>query len=422
MRIPSCGDCNEQFGGRLRQKTELTKLNWISEQEILSIRLVLSVRQSMVLGPYSGERRQPLGDVTRATFTSAVALRRAKRLQFSTLMDALYLVGVAVVAVFAFVLAIILFNFFGIWLRARIANAPVGMGKMIGMRLRRVPVGLIVDSRITAVKAGLEVATDPLEAHYLAGGDVPQVILALIAADKAGISLDFNRACAIDLATKGTGKTVLEAVRTSINPKVIDVPNPSMGRVTIDGVAKDGIGAKVKARVTVRSHLDRFVGGATEETIIARVGEGIVSAIGSADSYKDVLENPDRISKAVLAKGLDSNTAFEILSIDIADVDVGDNIGAKLQSEQADADKRIAQAKAEVRRAAAVAVEQEMRAKTQEMRAKVVEAEAQVPQAMAEAFRSGHLGIMDYYRMKNVQADTSMRESIAGTDKPREAT
>jgi uncharacterized protein YqfA (UPF0365 family) len=241
----------------------------------------------------------------------------------------------------------------------------------------------------------------------------------LIAADKAGISLDFNRACAIDLATKGTGKTVLEAVRTSINPKVIDAPNPAMGRGTIDGVAQDGIGVKVKARVTVRSHLDRFVGGATEETIIARVGEGIVSAIGSAHSYKEVLENPDRISKTVLAKGLDSNTAFEILSIDIADVDVGDNIGAKLQTEQAEADKRVAQAKAEVRRAAAVAVEQEMRAKTQEMRAKVVEAEALVPQAMADAFRSGNLGVMDYVRMKNVQADTSMRESIAGSEKPR---
>src|SRR6266567_3835654 len=327
-------------------------------------------------------------------------------------MDALYLVGIAVLAVFGFVFAIILFNFFGIWLRARIANAPVGMGKMIGMRLRRVPVGLIVDNRITAVKAGIEVPSDPLEAHYLAGGDVTQVILALIAADKAGISLDFNRACAIDLATKGTGKTVLEAVRTSINPKVIDAPSPTMGRTTIDGVA-------VKARVTVRSHLDRFVGGATEETIIARVGEGIVSAIGSAHSYKEVLENPDRISKTVLAKGLDSNTAFEILSIDIADVDVGDNIGAKLQTEQAEADKRVAQAKAEVRRAAAVAVEQEMRARTQEMRAKVVEAEALVPQAMADAFRSGNLGIMDYVRMKNVQADTSMRESIAGGDKTR---
>src|SRR5881396_1584444 len=325
-------------------------------------------------------------------------------------MDALYLVGIAVLAVFGFVFAIVLFNFFGIWLRARIANAPVGMGKMIGMRLRRVPVGLIVDNRITAVKAGIGVLSDPLEAHYLAGGDVTQVILALIAADKAGISLDFNRACAIDLATKGTGKTVLEAVRTSINPKVIDAPSPNMGRSTIDGVAQDGIGVKVKARVTVRSHLDRFVGGATEETIIARVGEGIVSSIGSAKTYKDVLENPDRISKTVLAKGLDSGTAFEILSIDIADVDVGDNIGAKLQT---------AQAKAEVRRAAAVAVEQEMRAKTQEMRAKVVEAEALVPQAMADAFRAGNLGIMDYVRMKNVQADTSMRESIAGGDKPR---
>src|SRR5499427_1867249 len=334
-------------------------------------------------------------------------------------MEPLYLVGIAVLAVFGFVFAIILFNFFGIWLRARIANAPVGMGKMIGMRLRRVPVGLIVDNRITAVKAGIDVPSDPLEAHYLAGGDVTQVILALIAAAKAGIVLDFNRACAIDLATKGTGKTVLDAVKTSINPKVIDCPNPASGRVTIDAVAKDGIGVKVKARVTVRTNLDRFVGGATEETIIARVGEGIVTSIGSSDSYKDVLENPDRISKTVLAKGLDSNTAFEILSIDIADVDVGDNIGAKLQTEQAEADKRVAQAKAEVRRAAAVAVEQEMKAKTQEMRAKVVEAEAQVPMAMAEAFRAGHLGIMDYYRMKNVQADTSMRESIAGGDKPR---
>src|ERR1700739_2640478 len=334
-------------------------------------------------------------------------------------MEPLYLVAIAVVAVIVFVFCIVLFKFFTPWVRARVANAPVSIGKMIGMSLRKVPVGLIVDNRITAAKAGLERASVPFDATYLAGGDVSHVILALIAADKAGISLEFNRACAIDLATKGTGKTVLEAVRTSINPKVIDAPNPAMGRATIDGVAKDGIGAKMKRRFPVRSHLERFVGGATEETIIARVGEGIVSAIGSADSYKDVLENPDRISKAVLAKGLDSNTAFEILSIDIADVDVGDNIGAKLQSEQADADKRVAQAKAEVRRAAAVAVEQEMRAKTQEMRAKVVEAEALVPQAMADAFRSGNLGIMDYYRMKNVQADTTMRESIAGADKPR---
>src|SRR5262245_53101805 len=207
-------------------------------------------------------------------------------------MEPLYLVGLAIVALFAFILCIILFNFFGLWIRARIANAPVSLGKMVGMRLRKVPVGLIVDNRITAVKAGIDIPSDPLEAHYLAGGDVSHVILALIAADKSGISLDFNRACAIDLATKGTGKTVLEAVRTSINPKIIDVPSTAMGRNTIDGVAKDGIGVKVKARVTVRSHLDRFVGGATEETIIARVGEGIVTSIGSADTYKEVLENP----------------------------------------------------------------------------------------------------------------------------------
>jgi len=322
------------------------------------------------------------------------------------------LVGLVILLIFiAFML-----NFVGIWVRAKVANASVGMLTMLAMRLRRVPVSPIVDARITALKAGLEISTGPLEAHYLAGGNVQQVILALIAADKAGIVLDFNRACAIDLATKGTGKTVLEAVRTSINPKVIDCPNAALGRATIDGVAKDGIGVKVKARVTVRSHLDRFVGGATEETIIARVGEGIVSAIGSADSYKDVMENPDRISKTVLTKGLDSNTAFEILSIDIADVDVGDNIGAKLQAEQAEADKRVAQARAEVRRAAAVAVEQEMRAKVQEMRAKVVEAEAQVPMAMADAFRAGNLGIMDYVKMKNIESDTNMRSSIAGGD------
>lgn len=321
--------------------------------------------------------------------------------------------GLAVVL--GLVLLVVLFNFFGIWLRAKVADAPVSFASLIGMRLRRVPVGMIVDSRITAVKAGIPLDTDALEAHYLAGGSVDSVVLALIAADKAGIKLDFNRACAIDLAIKGTSKTVLEAVRTSINPKVIDCPAPGSGRMTIDAVARDGIGVKVKARVTVRSNLDRFVGGATEETIIARVGEGIVTSIGSALSYKDVLENPDRISKTVLQKGLDSGTAFEILSVDIADIDVGENVGAKLQGEQAEADKVVAQAKAEVRRAAAVALEGEMRAKTQEMRAKVVEAEAQVPQAMAEAFRSGNLGIMDYMRMKNIQADSQMRESIAGS-------
>lgn len=328
------------------------------------------------------------------------------------------ILGVVVLA--SLVFAVVLFNFFGLWLRARISGAPVGMGTLIAMKLRGLPVAQVVDARITAVKAGLPIETDPLEAHYLAGGNVNQVILALIAAEKSGIELSFDHARGIDLATKGTGKTVLDAVKTSINPKVIDCPNPASGKVTIDGVAKDGIGVKAKARVTVRTNLAQFVGGATEETIIARVGEGIVSAIGSADSYKLVLENPDRISKAVLAKGLDSGTAFEILSIDIADVDIGENIGAKLQAEQADADKRVAQAKAEVRRAAAVAVEQEMRAKTQEMRAKVVEAEAQVPQAMADAFRAGNLGIMDYVRMKNIQADTEMRGSIAGTDRPRE--
>ena len=313
----------------------------------------------------------------------------------------------------ALVMAFILLNFFGTWLRAKLADAPVSFAKLIGMRLRRVPMGLIVDSRITAVKAGINVDTDPLEAHYLAGGNVSHVVLALIAADKAALQLDFNRACAIDLAIKGTSKTVLEAVRTSINPKVIDCPNPTTGKVTIDAVARDGIGVKVRARVTVRSNLNRFVGGATEDTIIARVGEGIITSIGSAVSYKDVLENPDRISKTVLAKGLDTGTAFEILSVDIADVDIGDNIGAKLQAEQAEADKVVAQAKAEMRRAAAVATEQEMKARTQEMQAKVVEAEAQVPEAISAAFRNGNLGVMDYMRLKNIQSDTAMRDSIA---------
>lgn len=328
---------------------------------------------------------------------------------------ALVVAGLAVVI--GLVILTIIFNFFGIWLRAKLADAPVSFARLVGMRLRRVPVGMIVDARITAVKAALPLDTDELEAHYLAGGNVEQVVLALIAAEKAGIKLDFNRACAIDLATKGTSKTVLEAVRTSINPKVIDCPGAQSGRTTLDAVARDGIGVKVKARVTVRSNLDRFVGGATEETIIARVGEGIVTSIGSAVSYKAVLENPDNISKVVLQKGLDSGTAFEILSVDIADVDVGENVGAKLQAEQAEADKVVAQAKAEVRRAAAVASEGEMRAKTQEMRAKVVEAEAQVPLAMAEAFRSGNLGIMDYLRIKNIQSDSQMRESIAGSER-----
>jgi uncharacterized protein YqfA (UPF0365 family) len=328
-------------------------------------------------------------------------------------MDTVKYVLIGVAALMAFVFFIIVINFFSVWIRALFSGARVTFTELIALRLRNVPVGMVVDSRITAVKSGLAVTIDDLSTHYLAGGNVEMVVLALIAAQKAGIHLDFDRACAIDLATKGTGKTVLEAVKTSVNPKVIDCPNPASGKPRIDAVAKDGIVIRARARVTVRTNLDRFVGGATEETIIARVGEGIVSTIGGADSYKDMLANPDRISKTVLDKALDSNTAFEILSIDIADVDVGENVGAKLQAEQAEANKLIAQAHAEVRRAAAVALEQEMIARVAEMRARVVEAEALVPQAMAEAFRAGNLGIMDYYRMKNLQADTSMRESIA---------
>jgi len=324
---------------------------------------------------------------------------------------------VGVGSLLTFIMGVVLLKFFTTWFRARLANAPVSWGSLIGMFFRKVPYGMITDSRITAVKAGLSFTTDQLEAHYLAGGEVSYVVLACIASDKAGIDLSFDRACAIDLATKDTGKTVLEAVRTSINPMVIDCPNPAAGVTKITAVAKDGIAVNVRGRVTVRTNLDRFVGGATEETIVARVGEGIVTSVGSAASYKAVLENPDNISKLVLEKGVDASTAFEILSIDIADVDVADNVGARLQAEQAEADKQVAQAKAEMRRAAAVASEQEMAARTQEMRAKVVEAEAQVPLAMAEAFRSGNLGIMDYVKYRNVQADTQMRESIA-TDAP----
>jgi uncharacterized protein YqfA (UPF0365 family) len=320
--------------------------------------------------------------------------------------------GAILVSLFLF---LIVFKFFNLWLRASISNAPVSIPNLVAMYLRGVPNALIVDNRITAAKAGIPINTDQLEAHYLAGGEVTHVVLSLVAADKAGIPLTYDRACAIDLACKGTSKTVLEAVRTSINPKVIDCPQPDMGRGgKIEAVAKDGISLRVRARVTVRTNLDRFVGGATEETVIARVGEGIVTSIGSAASYKDVLENPDRISKLVLTKGVDAGTAFEILSIDIADVDVGENVGAKLQASQAETDKMIAQANAEVRRAAAVALEQEMAARTQEMRALVVEAEAQVPMAMAEAFRNGNLGVMDFARYKNMVADTDMRSKIAG--------
>jgi uncharacterized protein YqfA (UPF0365 family) len=324
---------------------------------------------------------------------------------------------IAVVTVLALVLLLIVGKFFNIWLRARISNAPVSIATLIAMWLRGVPNALLVDTRITANKAGIPIQTDQLEAHYLAGGDITQVVLSLIAADKAGIPLNFDRACGIDLAVKGTSKTVIEAVRTSINPKVIDCPHPEMGRSgKIDAVAKDGISLRVRARVTVRTNLERFIGGATEETVVARVGEGIVTCIGSANSYKAVLENPDSISHLVLSKGVDAGTAFEILSIDIADVDVGENVGAKLQAEQAETDKKIAQANAEVRRAAAVALEQEMAARTQEMRARVVEAEAEVPLAIAQAFRNGQLGVMDFARYNNVLADTDMRRQIGSPD------
>jgi uncharacterized protein YqfA (UPF0365 family) len=325
----------------------------------------------------------------------------------------LSLILIIVLAVAALILFGLIVSFFSVWLRALLAGAPVSIFNLVAMRLRQVPYSVMVDARIRATKAGIKLSIDDIEAQYLAGGNVIACVHALIAAQKAGIKLDWQRACAIDLATKGSGKSVEEAVRTSVDPKVIDCPNPESGRTTIDGVAKDGIQVKVKARVTVRTNLDRFVGGAKEETIIARVGEGIVSTIGSAETYKVVLESPDAISKTVLHRGLDVGSAFEILSIDIADVDVGENVGAKLQEAQAQANKSIAQAQAEIRRAAAVALEQEMIARVQEMQAKVVEAQSQVPLAMAEAFRSGRLGVMDYYKMENIQGDTAMRQSIA---------
>ncbi len=297
-----------------------------------------------------------------------------------------------------------------LWITAVFSNVRVSLISLVFMRLRKVPPRIVVESLITAVKAGLELNTADLETHYLAGGHVPSVIKALISADKANIELSFKQAAAIDLA----GRDVFEAVQTSVNPRVINTPS-------VAAVAQDGIQLVAKARVTVRANIARLVGGAGEETILARVGEGIVTSIGSAQSHKAVLENPDQISKLVLQKGLDSGTAFEILSIDIADIDVGSNIGAKLQIDQANADLKVAEAKAEERRAMAVASEQEMKAKTQQSRAKVVESEAEVPLAMAEAFRSGNLGIMDYYRMRNLQADTDMRDTIAESGKEEDS-
>lgn len=318
--------------------------------------------------------------------------------------------ALAIVSLLVFIVFVFFIRYFNLWFQALLSGARVGFANIIGMQFRKVQPTVIVYSRIRAVKAGLDISSDQLESHYLSGGNVPRVVNALIAADRAKISLPFDTACAIDLA----GRDILDAVQTSVNPKVIDCPSAQSGKTEVAAVAQDGIQLKAKARVTVRANIERLVGGATEETIIARVGEGIVTTIGSSSSHKAVLENPDKISKVVLNKGLDAGTAFEILSIDIADIDVGENIGAKLQADQAEADKRRFQAEAEKRRAMAVAQEQEYQAEVQKNRAQVVLAEAEIPKAMAEAFRSGHMGIMDYYRMKNVQADTAMRDNIAG--------
>ena len=315
--------------------------------------------------------------------------------------------GVFIIAAIVIVSLFLHFVPVGLWISARAAGVNVGIFNLIGMRLRRVVPSKIILPLVKANKAGLDVNANQLEAHYLAGGDVDRVVDALIAAHRATMSLTFERAAAIDLA----GRDVLEAVQMSVNPKVIETP-------FISAVAQNGIELKVRARVTVRANIDRLVGGAGEATVIARVGEGIVTSVGSAGDHSQVLENPDEISKTVLNKGLDAGTAFEILSIDIADVDVGRNIGARLQTDQAEADKRIAQAKAEERRAMAVAKEQEMHAYTQEMQAKVVEAQAEVPLAMAQAFRDGNLGVMDYYNMSNIQADTKMRKAVAAAGMP----
>lgn len=313
---------------------------------------------------------------------------------------ALGTIGIIIICI----VVLILFFYFvpiGLWFQALLSSVRVSLVQLIFMRWRRVPPRVIVQALITSTKAGLTVKRDDLEAHYMAGGNVQPVINALISADKANIDLDFTTARAIDLA----GRDVLEAVQMSVNPKVINTP-------PVTAVAKDGIQLVAKARVTVRANIRQLVGGAGEETVLARVGEGVVSSIGSANDHKAVLENPDSISKVVLSKGLDSGTAFEILSIDIADIDIGKNIGAILQTDQAEADKKIAQAKAEERRAMAIALEQEMKAKGQEMRAKVIEAEAEIPKAISEAFRNGNLGVMDYYKMENIKADTQMRTSI----------
>ena len=329
-----------------------------------------------------------------------------------------------VISVFAIIVALVVIfvfaRYFRLWIQSKTTGAGIGIFDLIRMKFRRVNPNVMVRSKIMAVQAGLDesegLTTKNLEAHYLAGGNVPLVVRAMIAARKAKIiDLDFKRATAIDLA----GRNILEAVQTSVYPLVIDCPMRGSKRPSLDAIAKDGIQLKVKARVTVRANLDQLIGGATEDTIVARVGEGIVSAIGSAETHAHVLENPDTISRAVLAKKLDSQTAFEIVSIDIADIDVGDNIGARLKADQAEADTRVARAQAEGRRAMAVSQEQENFAKIEENRGHLVEAEAEVPRAMADAFSSGRLGILDYYKLKNVQADTDMREAIASSDRRR---
>lgn len=314
-------------------------------------------------------------------------------------------IGIFIIGIVAFIAFLVFLYYFpfGLWIRAQAAGVRLGIFSLVRMRIIGIPPSIIVDALIMARKAGLDVNDAQLQAHYLSGGHLDRVVLALIAAQRAEIPLEWQRACAVDLA----GRNPLEAIQTSVNPKVIETP-------IFQGVAKDGIQLNIKARITVRTNIDRYVGGAGEPTVIARVGEGVVAAIGGSENYKEVLENPDHISKTVLAKGLDAGTAFEIVSIDIADVDVGRNVGADLQTAQAEADRRVAQAKAAERQYAAMAQEQEMKAQTQAMRAKVVEAEALVPAAIADAFRSGHLGVMDYYRMRNVLADTEMRQSISG--------
>jgi uncharacterized protein YqfA (UPF0365 family) len=323
--------------------------------------------------------------------------------------DKLVLGLLVVVGIFVLIAVLLIGKFFRLWLQAKLSRADVKFSELIGMWLRKVDSRIIVLSKITAVQAGINLSTADLESHLLAGGRVPNVVRALIAATRANIDLSWKTATAIDLA----GRDILDSVQTSVNPKVIDCPDPEKSRGTVDAVAQDGIQLKAKARVTVRANIERLIGGATQETIVARVGEGIVTTIGGAKTYKSVLENPDEISKSVLSKGLDAGTAFEILSIDIADVDVGDNIGAQLQAKQAEADMRRAKAEAEKRRAMAVA-------KEQEMRAKVVENEAKVPLAMAEAFQKGNLGVMDYNRIQNIIADTQMRETIARPKKKDE--